>query len=99
MLDKIFKVIDIVLFMKKEGKYRPAVFVIVYRRTKSGEIEYIVLKRKKHWIGWEFPKGGIDKGEGKLKTAQREVYEETGLRALKVKRHNKSDKYKYNRLL
>jgi len=49
--------------MKKET-YRKAVFVVVYRETKTGkDRKYLILKRKLHWKGWEFPKGGLEKGE------------------------------------
>ncbi len=69
----------------KRGKYRKAVFAVAYAISDE-EIEYILLKRKKHWKGWEFPKGKIEKFELKRKTVKREVFEETGLKALKVKR-------------
>ena len=36
------------------------------------------MKRKKHWVGWEFPKGGVDKGESPRETAIRETKEECG---------------------
>lgn len=75
-------------------KYRKAVFVVVY----SGE-EYLLLKRKLHWKGWEFPKGGVDSGERLLETAKREVKEESGLKSIKIKRHNVSGKYKYGKEL
>ncbi len=77
-------------------KYRQAVFALPYAKTKNG-IEYILLKRKLHWVGWEFTKGGIEKGEKKEETARRELREETGRRALKIKRFNFSGKYKYNK--
>lgn len=32
---------------------------------------------------WDFPKGGVEKGESELQTAVREVEEETGLKDLK----------------
>ena len=40
-------------------KYRPGIFIVTYRKNK-GVIEYIILKRKMHWSGWEFPKGGLE---------------------------------------
>ena len=55
-----------------KSKYRKAVFVVGYAKTQKG-IEYILLKRKLHWKGWEFPKGKIDEGENKLETARREL--------------------------
>ena len=79
-------------------KYRKAVFVIGYAKTKKG-IEYILLKRKLHWHGWEFPKGKIEKGEQKIETAKRELREETGHRSIKIKKFNFSGKYDYDRIL
>jgi 8-oxo-dGTP pyrophosphatase MutT (NUDIX family) len=79
-------------------KYRKAVFVVVYRKNK-GKPEYLLLKRKLHWKGWEFCKGGADSGESLKKTAIREVKEESGLRAKNIKKHNKSGKYRYEKEL
>jgi len=79
-------------------KYRKAVFVIGYVKTKKG-IRYILLKRKLHWHGWEFPKGKIEKGEQKIETARRELKEETGHRAMKIKKFNYSGKYLYSKSL
>ncbi|MGA2130250.1 MAG: NUDIX domain-containing protein [Candidatus Pacearchaeota archaeon] len=77
-------------------KYRKAVFALPYAKTKDG-IEYILLKRRLHWIGWEFTKGGIEKGETKEQTARRELMEETGRKAIKIKKFNYSGKYRYNK--
>lgn len=33
---------------------------------------------------WDFPKGGVEKGESELQTVVREVEEETGLKDLKI---------------
>jgi len=83
-------------------KYRKAVFVVVYAKSEK-EIEYIILKRKKHWKGWEFVKGKIDPFESKKKTAIRETFEETGLKPLegmgKIKKFNFSGKYKWGKLI
>lgn len=79
-------------------KYRKAVFAVVYTRTKEG-IEYILLKRKKHWKGWEFVKGKIEPLELKRKTAIREVFEETGFKSLSIKKFKFSGKYKWETTL
>ncbi len=80
------------------SKYRKAVFVVGY--AKSGKrIEYLLLKRKLHWKGWEFPKGKIESGEKKIETARRELEEETGHKAIKIKKFNYSGRYKYHKLL
>jgi dihydroneopterin triphosphate diphosphatase len=80
--------------MKKT--YRKGIFVVVYRLEKSKDsIEYLILKRKLHWKGWEFCKGGIEPKEALKKAALREVKEEVGLKPLNIKKHNKSGKYKY----
>lgn len=81
-------------------KYRKAVFIVVYRKTKSifnkTKIRYLILKRKLHWTGWEFPKGGIEKKESILKTIQREIQEETGQTPSNIKSYSLSGKFKYN---
>ncbi len=77
-------------------KYRKAVFIIVYSRIKN-QIYYLILKRKRHWKGWEFPKGGIEKREKISDAIKREVKEETGLNALKIKKFNISGRYKYDK--
>jgi 8-oxo-dGTP pyrophosphatase MutT (NUDIX family) len=79
-------------------KYRRAIFAVVYTRTSKG-IEYLILKRKLHWKGWEFTKGGVKPFELKRIAARREVKEETGLKPLNVKKFNFSGKYLYNKKL
>ncbi|MFH1801257.1 MAG: NUDIX domain-containing protein [archaeon] len=78
------------------GKYRSAVFIVTYAKTKK-EVKYLILKRKLHWKGWEFPKGGKKFYESPSMTTRREVKEETGLKILKMKRFNISGKYKYDK--
>jgi DNA polymerase len=79
-------------------KYRKAVFILTYARTKKG-IEYLLLKRKLHWKGWEFPKGAINKFETKRRAVRRELFEETGLKPLRIKRFDFSGKYNYSKIL
>mgnify|MGYP001564772290 CR=1 FL=1 len=99
-----------------KSKYRKAVFILPYARqkakplatssrrgqnkTKKG-IEYLLLKRKLHWHGWEFAKGKIETGETKIDAARRELKEETGLSPLKgnIKKFNFSCKYLYHKIL
>jgi len=78
------------------SRYRQAVFVVTYSKTNEG-IKYLILKRKFHWHGWEFPKGGIQEGESKRTAVTREILEETGNKALKVKRFNFYGKYDYKK--
>lgn len=77
---------------------RPAVFVVVYK-MENGKPLYLLLKRKLHWKGWEFPKGKIEKGENKEKTARREAHEETGYKIFNVKRYKVSGSYRYKTIL
>jgi bis(5'-nucleosidyl)-tetraphosphatase len=53
---------------------------VVFRDTPDGRM-YLLL----HNAGrWDFPKGGVEKGESELDTVLREVEEETGLKDLKI---------------
>jgi len=79
-------------------RYRKAIFVITYSETKKG-IEYLLLKRKLHWSGWEFPKGGIEKEERIKSAIIREVKEETGLAPIRIIKLNFKGKYKYKKTL
>ncbi|MBI2042938.1 NUDIX domain-containing protein [Candidatus Pacearchaeota archaeon] len=75
-------------------KYRKTVFIIVYSKFEN-RVFYLVLKRKLHWVGWEFPKGGIEEKENPFQAVNRELKEETGLKPLKIKKFNVHGKYKY----
>ena len=93
----MFKKQKVLKMIKKYcKKYRKAVFIIVHSKTKKG-FEYLILKRKLHWKGWEFVKGGRRFFESRTCTARREVKEETGLKILGIKKFNFSGKYKYDK--
>ncbi len=77
-------------------KYRKAVFIVTYAKVKE-KVYYLILKRKLHWTGWEFAKGGIDFFETKRRAIRREVKEETGLIPVKIKKFNISGIYKYDK--
>lgn len=77
-------------------KYRRAVFVVIYRRE-NNKIKYLILKRKLHWKGWEFPKGGIEKKEASIKTIRREIKEETGQIPKNIRKYSISGKFKYDK--
>ena len=57
--------------------YRKGVLGIVINKDKK----FLILYRTLHWRGWEFPKGGIEKGESEEDALKREIKEETGLDA------------------
>ena len=79
-------------------KYRKAVFIVTYRKEKN-KIFYLILKRKLHWKGYEFPKGGIEKYEHISMTLKRELKEETGQNSMDIKSYPFSGKYKYHKFL
>ncbi len=84
-------------------KYRRAVFIVVYRRTKGlfgkEKLKFLLLRRRKHWIGWEFPKGGVDKGEKLIDTAKRELFEECGQIGFNFRKYDFSGRYIYDKEL
>lgn len=53
---------------------------VVFRDTPEGRL-YLLLQNGGRW---DFPKGGVEKGETELDTVMREVEEETGLRAIRI---------------
>jgi bis(5'-nucleosidyl)-tetraphosphatase len=79
-------------------RYRKSVFVVIFRKQKN-KIAYLVLKRKLHWKGWEFPKGGIEKGESLIQTVKRELKEETGQSPLSIIKFNIRGYYRYPEFL
>jgi len=67
---------------------------VVYRDTTSGRV-YLLLQNAGRW---DFPKGGVEKGESELQTVVREVEEETGLKDILIaKGFRKVIEYFYRR--
>jgi len=55
-------------------QFRPAVYGIIFNEDKAK----ILLS--KQWDGYDYPGGGIEKGERILEALKREVYEEVGVK-------------------
>ena len=79
-------------------RYRKGVFIVVYRKGRK-KFEYLILNRILHWQGWEFPKGGLEKGENDEEAAKRELKEETGLKARRMLKLKEKGKFDYGREL
>ncbi len=89
-------------FLNKSGvpilvvaKVRKVAIGVVFKKFPDG-IRFLLLRRKRGWRGWEFPKGGVEKNETWRDAATRETGEETGLKRLRVvKRVGMTIKYNY----
>ncbi|MDP3986852.1 MAG: NUDIX domain-containing protein [Nanoarchaeota archaeon] len=81
-------------------KYRKGIFVVVYSISRNN-IKYLILKRKLHWKGWEFPKGAVERFETKKGAVKREIFEETEINIDKreIKKFDFSGKYNYGKVL
>ena len=80
--------------------YRKGIFFVVYKNMGGGvRKKYLVLERKLHWKGWEFPKAGIKEKENIKKALARELKEETGCLPRKIRKFNVSGKYRYPKKL
>lgn len=77
-------------------RYRKGIFIVTYKIEKN-KIKYLILKRKLHWKGYEFPKGGIEKFEFPSRTVRRELFEETGLVPKKIKNHHVKGFWNYKK--
>lgn len=61
---------------KTKKKIRGGIAAIVLIKEK-GKIKFLLLKRKQHWKGWEWVKGGSKRRESLIQTLKREIKEET----------------------
>ncbi len=64
--------------MDKYTEYRPNVAAIVLTSEYPDKCEFMIARRKGMRRGWQFPQGGIDKGETAQKALLRELKEEIG---------------------
>jgi len=58
-----------------------SVGIIVYRKNPQEGVQYLALYLRGDY--WNFPKGHMEEGESEIETAQREIYEEVGLKDLR----------------
>jgi 8-oxo-dGTP pyrophosphatase MutT (NUDIX family) len=79
-------------------RIRNGVAAIIFMNVK-GKRKYLLFKRKMHWKGWEWMKGGLKNGENILMGLKREIKEETGRREeeYSIKRTKFYHKFKYER--
>lgn len=73
-------------------KYRPNVAAILQKS--DGNI--LICQRADHPECWQFPQGGIDKGESALQALHRELEEEIGLQASHYEVLAHQGGYRYN---
>lgn len=60
------------------NRYRPCVGIVIFSR--KGQVWIGKRNGEKGTHKWQFPQGGIDKGESPKEAAIRELWEETGLK-------------------
>jgi len=68
---------------------------VVFRRQ-TDKILYLVLMRNPKY--WDLPKGNIEEGETEEETVRREVWEETGLKEIKIVPEFKEAEHYFYRL-
>ena len=64
--------------------YRLNVAAIIIRFSKKGKLKVLVGRRREYPQCWQWPQGGVDKGETLEHALLREVQEETGLTQYKI---------------
>lgn len=63
----------------------------------NGKREYLLLKRKLNWKGWEFLKGGKRENESEWDCLKREIKEEAGISKFKAKKTKYIHEFKYKK--
>ena len=77
-------------------RIRKGVAAIIFL-DKDNRRKYLLFRRKMHWKGWEWMKGGKKKEESELASLKREIREETGKQEgeYKIKRTNIYHRFDY----
>lgn len=70
--------------MSKTNLYRPNVAMIIVSNNYPKEKEIFIAQRNDLTDIWQFPQGGIDKGEAVLEAMFRELKEEIGTNKAKI---------------
>ena len=66
--------------MNEESNYRLNVGLIIVNNYGK-----VLICKRKNSNQWQFPQGGIDKGESPIVAAKREIFEEVGIKPSKIK--------------
>ncbi len=65
---------------------------VIFRRTSTGGIEYLIVQHASRSRHWSFPKGAVEQNETEQECAVREIEEEAGLPRSKLKIIHKLDR-------
>jgi len=76
--------------MAEKISYEYSAGVIVYRRDPDG-LKFLLIRSRSGVYG--FPKGHIEEGESETEAAERELFEETGIKASLIDGFVKRDEY------
>jgi len=76
--------------MNPKPKIEKAVVAITYDKD-----DFLILKRKGNWIGWQFCQGRIEEGESEEQAVLRELKEETNLDGEIVKKLDMEYDYRF----
>ena len=66
--------------MSEESNYRLNVGLIIVNNYRK-----VLICKRKNSNQWQFPQGGIDKGESPIEAAKREIFEEVGIKSSQIR--------------
>ena len=66
--------------MDEESNYRLNVGLIIVNNYGK-----VLICKRKNSNQWQFPQGGIDKGESQIEAAKREIFEEVGIKSSQIR--------------
>ena len=66
--------------MSEESNYRLNVGLIIVNNYGK-----VLICKRKNSNQWQFPQGGIDKGESPIEAAKREIFEEVGIKSSQIR--------------